>query len=167
MNRKSILTLWICCIVFLSSCGSDETPSTVNSITLNGSSFKILFPSLIGVSIGGQGHAGISFTSLTNSGLSKTLSIDFEYSPNDPISGSYSFPQAGSDRYLDDFLTNYTEINISGGGSPYSTELETGRITIQENGGDNYTVTIDLKMLDGKVFKGKYRGVFTVAFNNS
>jgi hypothetical protein len=165
MKRKSILMILICSIAFVSGCG-DETPSTLNTIKLDGGSFKVLFPSLLGVSIDGEGHISVSLSNITNSGISKTLSIDFEYSPNEPISGSYSFPVEGTDRLLDDFLTNYTEMDISGG-SDYSTELESGRITVTENGGDNYTITMDLTMLDGKVFKGTYRGDFQVAFNNS
>ena len=152
-------------MALLSVC-SDE-PSTVNTITMDGKSFKILFPSLIGVSIDGEGHVSITLSNFTNSGVSKTLGIDFEYSPGVPISGSYSFTQEGDDSLLDEFFTNYTEMDISGGGSEYSKELESGRVTVKANGGDNYTITIDLIMVDGKVFKGKYSGDFQTAFNNS
>jgi hypothetical protein len=48
-----------------------------------------------------------------------------------------------------------------------STTLDFGHITVQDNGGDNYTVTMDLTMVDGTVIKGKYRGEFVVMFNNS
>lgn len=161
MKRKSILMFWIASIILLTGCG-DDTPTTVNAITLDGDAFKITAPSLIGVSIDGEGHAAISFANATSSS-SKVLSIDFEYSPNEDIDGTYSYPQEGTDRYLDEFLTSYTEFS---GNNFYSTELESGSITIKNNSGDNYTVTLDLTMVDGKKFEGKYSGKFQVAFNN-
>jgi len=162
--RLSVLSF--CFFLILTGCGSDDPPSVQNTITIDGSPFTIIAPTLIGVSIGGQGHAAISFTGITGS-VSKTLSIDFEYSPSVTLSGSYSFPQTGTDRLLDNWLTNYAEMSTSGAGSLYTTNLDFGKITIQDNGGNNYTVTIDLTMLDGKVFKGTYRGAFSVLFNNS
>ncbi|HEY3429968.1 MAG TPA: hypothetical protein VGK39_04765 [Cyclobacteriaceae bacterium] len=161
-NVKSLLLLLLVSLILV-SCDSDE-PSA--GVTIDGKSFNVISASLLGVSIGGDGHATISLTS-ANSSMSKTLSLDFEYSPNSPIEGNYSFPQVGSDRYLDDWLTNYSEITLSGGGSINSTNLETGKITIQDNGNNNYTVTMDLTMIDGTIIKGKYRGAFLVTFNNS
>jgi hypothetical protein len=165
MKILKFLSLLLFVSLVLVSCGSDE-PSA--GISIAGKSFKVISASLLGVSISGDGHATISLTSVTNTSTSKTLSLDFDYSPSSPVSGSYSFPQAGSDRFLDDYLTNYTEITFSGGGSSVnSTNLKSGKITIQDNGNDNYTVTMDLTMLDGTVIKGKYRGDFIVMFNNS
>jgi hypothetical protein len=153
--------------VLLASCGSDEVTSG-NSIKIDGQSFKVVSASLLGVSISGEGHAAISLTSIASSSSTKTLTLDFEYSPSAPVAGNYSFPQTGTDRYLDDFLTNYTEMTISGTGSTStSTNLDFGKITVQDHGGDNYTVTIDITMMDGTVIKGKYRGDFVVMFNNS
>jgi hypothetical protein len=163
MKTVKFLTLLLLVTFILSSCGSDE-PS--GGISVDGKSFNVISASLLGVSIGGDGHATISLIS-GNSSMSKTLSLDFEYSPTSPVSGNYSFPQAGSDRYLDDWLTNYTEITLSGSGSVYDTNLESGKITVLDNGNNNYTVTIDITMVDGTVIKGKYRGAFTVMFNNS
>jgi hypothetical protein len=158
---KLPLLLSLISLVWLAGCSSDDDAKPQNTITLDGQPFKITSASLIGVSIDGEGHAGISFTNVSST-KSKILSIDFEYSPNEPISGTYSYPQ-GSDRYLDDILTYYTEIE---GSSFNDTDLEEGTVTIVENGGSNYTVTINLTMLDGKVFSGTYKGKFVVAFNN-
>jgi len=163
MKSVKFLTLLLFVSIILASCGSDE-PSA--GISIDGKSFNVISASLLGVSIGGDGHASISLVSANNS-MSKTLSLDFEYSPNSPISGNYSFPQVGNDRYLDDWLTNYSEITLSGTGNIYSTNLESGKITVQDNGNSKYTVTMDLTMIDGTVIKGKYSGVFTVMFNNS
>ena len=164
MKKLKSLTLLVIISLIITSCGSDE-PSA--GISIDGKAFNVISASLLGVSISGEGHATISLTSATSSGLTKTISLDFEYAPTSPVSGNYSFPQVGTDRFLDDWLTNYTEINISGGGSVESTNLESGKITVQDHGNDNYTVTMDLTMIDGTIIKGKYRGVFTVMFNNS
>lgn len=165
MKIKSLVALFISAIV-LTSCGSDE-PSG-NSIQVNGQSFKVISASLLGVSISGDGHAAISLTSVTSSASTNTITLDFDYSPNSPVSGTYSFPVTSGNRYLDEFLTNYTKTVISGTGTTInSTTLDFGHITVQDNGGDNYTVTMDLTMVDGTVIKGKYRGEFVVMFNNS
>jgi hypothetical protein len=147
--------------ILLLGCSDDEN-GPQNSITLNGSSFKITTATLIGISIDGEGHAAISFSNVTNTS-NKNLTIDFEYSPNQTLSGTYSFPQ-GNNRYLDDFLTNYSEFINQGF---YSTELEEGTLTLTDHGNSNYTVTIDLTMLDGKVFSGTYKGKIASQFQNS
>ena len=170
MRQVTTFAFVLCSIILLSGCGSDETPTTSNSVKFNGSSFSVLSASILGVSIDGEGHAGISFTNVTNSGISKTLTIDIEYSGNGSVEGRYSYPQAAGDLYLDEFLTNYTEIDISGGGSEYFTQLEgggNGTVTVQHHGGDNYSVTMDLVMEDGSEFTGKYRGNFVVVFNDN
>lgn len=148
-------------------CGSDDDePTTKSSITLDGQSFKIHSASLIGVSLDGEGHATINFVS-TDGSLTKSLGIDIEYSPDQPVSGTYSFPQSGTDRYLDDWLTNYTEMTqTSSGVNSESASLVEGSVTVRDNGGSNYTVTMDLTMEDGKVFKGTYQGQMQTVFNN-
>jgi len=167
MNKQKIAILSLAAILFLVSCGSDDDakPSVTNTIKLDGEAFSITAPSLMGVSIDGEGHAGITFTNTNSTGeLTKVLSIDFEYSPSESVSGTYSFPQ-GTSRFLDDWLTNYTEFSMSSGSSN-STNLESGTVTVTDNGNNNYTVVVDLTMIDGKHFEGKYSGKFTVAFNN-
>jgi hypothetical protein len=114
----------------------------------------------------GEGHAGITLVN-TDGTVSKSLGIDFEYSPDASVSGTYSFPQNNTDRYLDDWLTNYTEMSqSSSGGSSESTNLQEGTVTVKDNGGSNYSVTVDLTMVDGKVFKGTYQGKMMTMFNN-
>lgn len=146
----------------LMSCQSDDEPSVVNTIALDGQPFNIQSASLIGVSIDGEGHAAITLIN-TDGTLSKSLGIDFEYSPDASVSGTYSFPQNNTDRYLDDWLTNYTEMTQA---TSESTNLTEGTVTVKDNGGSNYTVTIDLLMEDGKVFKGTYQGKMQAMFNN-
>lgn len=149
----------------LMSCQSDDEPTTINTVMLDGQPFKIQSASLLGVSVDGEGHAGITFLSADGT-ITKSLSMDIEYSPNTPVSGNYSFPQNNTDRYLDDWLTNYTVMTQASGGSAESTSLQEGTVTLKDNGGSNYSVTIDLKMVDGKVFKGTYQGQMQTVFNN-
>lgn len=157
-------TFLLLLVLFLSACGKEEVnPSSGNTLTLNGDAFEVSFASLMGVSIEDEGHAGITFTG--NKGTTaKTLMIDIEYSPSKAIDGTYSFPQTGTDRYLNDWLTNYSEISVDGESN--STNLQKGSVTVKENGDSNYTISIDLEMKDGKHFKGTYRGEVQAAFNN-
>lgn len=167
INIKRFL-LAIAFIPALISCQSDDDkPSTSNTITLDGQPFKIQSASLLGVSMDGEGHVGITFVN-TDGTLTKSLGIDFEYTANQSVSGTYSFPRAGTDKYLDDWLTNYTVMNQSSSGmTSESTHLSEGTLTVKDNGDSHYTVTIDLTMEDGKVFKGTYQGKMQAMFNNS
>lgn len=146
----------------ISSCEKDEVNSNQNSLTIDGAAFEITTASIIGVSIDGDGHAGVNFMSVSESG-SKSLAIDIEYSTDQPIEGDYAYPQSGDARLIDDWLTNYTEIS---GTTSNSTNLQTGTLNIVHNGGNNYTVKMNLTMVDGKVFSGTYTGEFLVQFNN-
>lgn len=157
--KSTLVSLFFAFILI--GCSDDEN-GPQNSIQLNGSSFKITAATLVGVSLDGEGHAAITFSNVSNSS-SKNLTIDFEYSPSQSLSGTYSFPQ-GNNRYLDDFLTNYNQFVNS---EYYSTELETGTLILTDHGNSNYTVTIDLTMLDGKVFSGTYKGKIASQFQNS
>ena len=169
MNNNLYLTsALILSMVFLFSCNEDDAGTrTENSIQLNGTSFSIASATILGVSLDGEGHAGLSL--ISNSGtLVKTLTIDFEYSPDEPLEGDYAFPQAAGSRLLDDWLTNYTITEITGSSSSSESEhLQEGTMTLVSNGGNNYSVFIDLIMDGGSVFKGTYTGVFTVVFNNA
>jgi len=165
LNAKSLLFA-LALLSGLMSCQSDDEPSTSNTITLDGDPFKIQSATLVGVSLDGEGHAGINFIN-TDGTLTKSLGIDIEYTANESVSGSYSFPQSGTDKYLDDWMTNYTVMTQSSGGTTSeSTNLQEGTVTIKDNGDSNYTVTIDLTMVDGKVFKGTYQGKMQAMFNN-
>jgi hypothetical protein len=167
MNRYHVTKTYLLMIVFLvwmSGCSDDDKgPSTQNSIQVNGAAFKITTAQLIGVSIDDEGHAGITFTNSDGS-LTKSLSIDFEYAPSAGLSGTYSFPVANGNRSLDDWLTTYTEFN--GTNAVVSTNLDFGTLTLEDHGKSKYTVTIDLTMTDGKVFRGTYTGTINSNFLN-
>lgn len=159
-SKLSVIFLFIF-VLSLVSCDKDKDSVTQNSIKLDGNSFEINTATIMGVSIGGDGHAGISFT--TAATVTKTLTIDFEYAGNQIIEGEYSFPDNGT-KLLDDWLTNYTEMS---GTDIYSTELKNGTVSVKHNSDNNYTVIMDLTMLDGKVFSGTYTGDFMVQFNDN
>lgn len=165
-NAKSLL-LALALLPGLMSCQSDDDkPSTSNTVMLDGESFKIQSASLVGVSLDGEGHAAITFVN-TDGSTSKSLGIDFEYAANTSVSGTYSFPQNDTDKYLDDWMTNYTVMTQSSSGvTSESTNLLEGTVTVKDNGDSHYTVTIDLIMVDGKVFKGTYQGKMQAVFNN-
>ena len=151
-------------LLFIGSCSSDDdaSPSNMNSIKIDGESFEILQASIIGVSLGGDGHAAISLTN-ENQSLMKTLMIDFEYFTEQSIEGDYAFPQIETQRLLNDWLTNYSELD---GTTNTSLHLQEGTLKVVHNGGDNYTITMNLIMDGGTVFSGTYTGDFIVYFNN-
>lgn len=150
-------------VLLLAACSGEEINPSANTITMDGAPFNISAASLAGISLDNEGHASITFTG--NKGTTvKTLMIDFEYSPSEPVSGTYTFPQTTGTRYLNDWLTNYTELNV--GGVAASSNLEKGKVTVKDNEGSNYTITIDLQMTDGKKFKGTFKGMVQAVFNN-
>ena len=163
---KSFLTFKILMLVLIalsiSSCKKEDNNPVQNTMTLNGSPFAVSTASLMGVSIGGEGHVTITLAGVTGA-TSNILTIDIEYFVNQPIEGNYAFPQTGTARFLDDWLTNYAQFN---GASSNTVNLEAGSVDIADNGNNNYTITMDMTMLDGKVFKGTYTGNFVVQFNN-
>lgn len=150
-------------LILLTSCGEDEQKlKNQNSIKLNGNSFTIISASITGVSLDGEGHAAVSLTS-TNGSQAETLTIDFEYSTDQPLEGAYAFPASGEKRLLNDWLTTYSILNDS---SVDAEHLAEGEVTLVHNSGDNYTLTVDLTMDGGSVFTGTYTGDFVVFFNN-
>jgi hypothetical protein len=48
-----------------------------------------------------------------------------------------------------------------------SSNLKSGTVTISHNGGNNYTVDMDLVMNNDLVFSGSYTGEFSVMFMNN
>ncbi|MCK5277053.1 MAG: hypothetical protein KAK04_00925 [Cyclobacteriaceae bacterium] len=152
-------------ILVIGSCSSDDdaSPSNKNSIKFDGESFEILQASIIGVSLGGEGHAAISFTN-GNPSLMKALTIDIEYFTDQSIEGDYAFPQFETQRLLNDWLTNYSEFD---GTTNTSIHLQEGTLNVVHNGGNNYSITMNLTMDGEKAFSGTYTGEFEVFFNNS
>ena len=163
---KSALKLISPIVVLLflfSGCKKDATDlSTINAVKINGNSFSITSASMIGVSIGEDGHTGINLVSGTGQQIS-TLTIDVESFTRETIEGTYSYPTADGDKVLDDWLTNYAYFKD---GSGISSNLESGTVSIRNNHDNNYTIDMDLTMVDGMTFTGSYTGDFTVQFAN-
>lgn len=160
---KTYLLVFVAIALFSGCSDSDGEPAVENTITIDGVPFKGAVVTLVGVSIDGEGHAGISFT-VSNGSASKVLTVDFEYSPSSSLTGIYSFPEANNHRLLDDWLTSYTEFN--GNSEMTSTNLNSGTLTLEDLGSSKYKVTIQLMMIDGTIFKGTYKGPIVAVFNN-
>ncbi|MCK5470119.1 MAG: hypothetical protein KAI99_16470 [Cyclobacteriaceae bacterium] len=94
----------------------------------------------------------------------KALTIDIEYFTDQSIEGDYAFPQFETQRLLNDWLTNYSEFD---GTTNTSIHLQEGTLNVVHNGGNNYSITMNLTMDGEKVFSGTYTGEFEVFFNNS
>lgn len=164
MSIKSTFLSLLVFGLFAMSCSKDDNIlTTQNNVLLDGQPFDVTTAVILGVSMNGSGHATVTFSS-TSGTTSKTLTIDVEYSGNSSVEGVYSYPQAGSDLYLDDFLTSYL---VSDNTTNTLVQLTSGNVTITKNAESNYTVDMDLTMDDGSHFTGSYKGVFIVSFNNS
>lgn len=161
MKLTKILVL-ISVVAFF-SCSEDDGTQTQNSIRVDGEAYKVVAPSLVGVSLDGEGHAAITFVNSSSSTM-QSLTIDFEYSPGVSVSGTYVFPANGTDRLLNDWLTSHTWYD---GDDAYDTHLSTGTLIVKHGGADHYTVTLDLTMENGTVFTGTYKGEFTTQFQNN
>jgi|GEM_PF-3160199 len=140
----------------------DSVPETKNSIKMDGRDFDVTSASMAGVSIGDDGHTGITFMS-GNSEQGDALIIDVESFTKETIQGDYAYPIETDKKWLDNWLTSYTVYNSS---SMNTSNLESGQVTIISNGGNNFTVDMDLTMDDGVTFVGEYTGEFQVLFSN-
>lgn len=164
--KKSInlfLTLVTLTMLFI-SCGSDTENGGLseNKITLDEQPFSINESSIGGVSIKDSGHTVVTLIS-TNGTQKKTLQIDLPTFTKETIANTYSFPEKEGHLVLNEFLTNYIFFEKE---SITSVGLSNGTAIIKHNGGNNYSITIDLTMQDGKIFKGTYSGDFQVMFMN-
>ncbi len=158
--KSFILLLFV---ALLWSCNSDDNePKNNNSILINGESINIVSASILGVAMDGSGHAGITLTSGDQT-EAKILTMDVSYAGDNVVVGEYSFPSDNGATEMNDWLTNYT---IQSGNSFETEHLESGAITVIDNGNDNYTIDMDLIMDGGTVIKGSYTGDFQVMFNN-
>ncbi len=153
-------TLFALAIISLIGCSKDDDSPTVNNVKMNGESFKIVEASIMGLSIENDGHTAISLTSGSTTNV-QILSIDIESFTRETLEGTYSYPVNEGDKVLDDWLTNYM---VFEGAEPTTSNLESGIVTITHNQGDNYTIDMDLTMVDGTIFKGIYTGDFMVSF---
>lgn len=162
MKSRLFLSITALILLTLFSCKKDDVSKNANDIKMNGEAFSVKMASILGISAGDEGHSGI--TLVAGSGLIvKTLTIDVESFTKETLAGTYSYPQQEGDKYLDDFLTNYSEFVND---DMSSTTLSSGTVTVEYNGGKNYTVIMDLTMDDGKQFKGTYTGDFVLSFSN-
>ena len=158
---KSILVLFIA-ISLIQCKKDDDTPEVINSVMMNENNFIVATANIIGVSIGDDGHTGI--TLISGSGTqTTTLTIDVESFTQATIEGDYAYPEESGKKILDDWLTNYTVYN---GSTMESSSLESGEVSITNNGGNNYTIVMNLEMVDGINFNGTYTGEFQVLFSN-
>lgn len=155
-------TLFALAIISLIGCSKDDDSPTVNNVKMNGESFKIVEASIMGLSIENDGHTAISLISGNGTNV-QTLSIDIESFTRETLEGTYSYPVNEDDKVLDDWLTNYMFFE---GTEPTTSNLANGAVTITHNQGDNYSIDMDLTMVDGFTFKGEYTGDFTVVFQN-
>ncbi len=162
MKSKINLLFVLSLAVLIISCKKDDAPAVHNTMQLDGQSFSVVQATIVGIAMGTDGHAAIGLYNSTSP--VKALTIDIDYTGDNNIDGHYAFPQTADDLYLNDWLTNYVEMDAT---TNNSTNLESGTVDIKNNGGNNYTVTMDLTMMDGKVFVGEYTGEFEVHFNNS
>lgn len=158
---KTSVTLLVCLTIF--SCSKDDETSTINKVKMNGESFSINAASIIGISMGEDGHSAISFSNASET-QGKTLTIDVESFTKETIEGTYSYPHNDDDKKLDDWLTNYVVFEGSEG---TSSNLDEGTVSIKHNGDNNYTIDMALTMVDGVTFSGSYTGEFTVMFMNN
>lgn len=151
-------------VISFTQCEEDEsTPKTINTIKMDGNDFAVVSASMIGVSMEDFGSTSITFASGTGT-QAKTLSINVESFTQANIEGEYAFPEVTAKKLLDDWLTDYS---VYEGTSLYTSNLETGEVSVTHNSGNNYTVNIDLEMVDGVTFTGSYTGDFQVMFNNN
>ncbi|HAF30928.1 MAG TPA: hypothetical protein DCG75_17965 [Bacteroidales bacterium] len=158
---KTILVLLI--VISFTQCDEDDvTPKTINTVKMDGNDYAIASATMIGMSIDDFGSTSISFMSGT--GLqSRILSLNVESFTAATIEGEYAFPEVTGKKLLDDWLTDYSYYE---GTEQYSSNLETGEVSITHNSGNNYTVSMDLVMIDGVTFTGLYTGDFQVMFSN-
>ncbi len=158
MNTK--LLSFLASIIFFAilSCDSKDEPSieNQNAIQLNGQTFSIETVELI-LEDGDPTVANIRFEGLNTNGNTQILDLWIAYDENETIAGTYSFPQ-GDDRLLYEALTSYEVRRGIDDSDIYFPE--SGSVQIQENGADNYTVTINLTMEGEHVFTGFYKGDF-------
>ena len=158
---KCLIVLLV--VISLTQCEEDEiTPKTINTIKMSGDGFSVVSASMIGVSMGDFGHSSISFVNGSET-QGKSLTINVESYTQATIEGDYAYPEVSGKKLMDDWLTDYIVYN---GTNLNTSELETGELSITHNSDNNYTVSMNLEMVDGVTFTGSYTGDFIVMFYN-
>jgi hypothetical protein len=161
-NYYKIISILLLAILFTQCEKDDSTPQNSSSIKMNDKEFIVTSASMTGVSIGDEGHTSITFVN-TNGSQVNNLSIDVESFTKETIKGDYVYPEESNKKLIDDWLTNYSVFSNS---TIQSSNLESGELSVAHNGGNNYTIHMNLLMVDGVTFNGSYTGDFQVMFNN-
>lgn len=133
-----------------------------NSIKVDDAPFNVVVPTLLGVSAAHEGHAYFNFTN-GDFGNLKSLTIDFNYTGGGDVDGVYTFPDNGTDRQLNNWLTEYTVFSAQ---EESFVPLQAGTVTVEHHGDNHYAIKMDLKMEDGTAIKGTYRGDFEAQFKD-
>lgn len=150
-------------VILFTQCEEEEsTPSFNNTIKMNGNDFAIVTASITGVSMGDFGYSSISFVNSSET-QGKSLTLNVESYTQATIEGDYAFPEVSGKKLMDDWLTVYVDYD---GTNLNTSELETGEVSITHNSDNNYTVSMNLEMVDGVTFTGSYTGDFIVVFYN-
>ncbi|WP_430810265.1 MULTISPECIES: hypothetical protein [unclassified Carboxylicivirga] len=162
---KHLLKTTLVLSIFLSllSCSKDDESPSSNSLKADGVHFSINEANIMGISAGDGGHTVINLSGGNASGV-QNLAIDIDAYTRETIPGSYSYPTMEGDKALNDWLTNYmyTDSDIT---NITTSNLKSGQVTITHNGGNNYTLDMNLTMVDGATFTGIYTGDFSVMFS--
>ncbi|HYF69691.1 MAG TPA: hypothetical protein VD884_16215 [Ohtaekwangia sp.] len=136
--------------------------STQNSIKVDEAPFNVVVPMLLGVSSNNEGHAYFNFTN-GDFGNLKSLTVDFSYIGGGNVEGVYTFPENGTDRLLNNWLTEYTVFSVQ---EESFVPLQAGTVTVKHHGDNDYEIKMDLTMEDGTVINGTYRGDFEAQFKD-
>jgi hypothetical protein len=161
-NYYKILSILLLAILFTQCEKDDSTPQNSSSIKMNDKEFIVTSASMTGVSIGDEGHTGITFVSGDGT-QANTLTIDVESFTKETIIGNYAYPEESNIKLIDGWLTNYSVFSNS---TIQSFNLKSGELSVAHNGGNNYTIHMNLLMVDSVTFNGSYTGDFQVMFNN-
>jgi hypothetical protein len=158
---NGFLIIALACL-FTQCTKDDNEPKMINSIKINGKDFPVISAAMMGLSIEDNGHTAIYLVSGSGT-QANTLTIDVESFTKSTIEGDYKYPEENGKKILDGWLTNYAFFD---GNNMKTSNLHSGEANISYHGGNNYTLTMNLKMADGTTFTGKYKGDFQVMFFN-
>jgi len=163
MKSKLKLSLSLLLSLIILSCSKEDVVPNASTVKMDGESFSIVSATMMGVSIGEEGHTAITLSN-GSSTQTNTLTIDVESFTKETIEGNYSHPATGDNKLIDNWLTNYMIFEES---TSISSNLTSGNVSIVNNSGNNYTIDMDLTMDDGVAFVGSYTGDFIVMFYNN
>jgi len=158
-----VLFLLIAIISFNGCKKDDNSPKSENNITIDGEKFQVTSASIMGVSIGGSGHAAVTLSKVDGTHY-ETVAVDFDYEVGKSVEGDYAYPQSGDMKLINAPLSTF--MVIDGTTATSTLYLSTGTLKITKNADKHYTVIIDLTMNDGTEIKGTYSGNFVEGYND-